>query len=50
MSDITLAFILTGVGLATVFAVLLLFYVSISILMRVFRNKVAAQKGGAHKD
>ena len=38
MTDVTLSFILTAIGLVTVFTVLLLFYMSISLLMRVFRN------------
>ena len=44
MTDITLSLILAGIGIVTVFAVLLLFYASIAILMRVFRNK-----SGVHK-
>jgi Oxaloacetate decarboxylase, gamma chain. len=38
MTDVTLSFILTAIGLVTVFTVLLLFYMSISLLMRIFRN------------
>ena len=38
MTDVTLSLILTAIGLVTVFTVLLLFYLSISILMRIFRN------------
>ena len=44
MSDITLAFMLAGIGLATVFTALLLFYATIVILMRVFRNKNIEEK------
>ena len=39
MNDITLSLILTAIGLATVFSALLLFLLSISVLMRAFRDK-----------
>ena len=44
MTDITLSLILAGIGIVAVFSVLLLFYASISILMRVFRNKSSSHK------
>jgi len=39
MTDITLSLILTAIGLATVFSALLLFLLSISLLMKAFRDK-----------
>jgi len=39
MSHITLSLILTAIGLLTVFSVLLLFLLSISVLMKVFKDK-----------